>query len=55
MNGVKPSTRPYARKIQELIDDHIRSLHISELIDPMEITYENFLAFVKKKVKSKRA
>jgi len=53
--GVKPSTRPYARKIQKLIDDHIRSLHISELIDPMEITYENFLAFVKKKVKSERA
>ena len=53
--GVKPSTRPYARKIQKLIDDHIRSLHITELIDPMEITYENFLAFVKKKVKSKRA
>lgn len=53
--GVKPSTKPYAKKIQKLIDDHIRSLHISELISPMEITYENFLAFVKKKVKSDRA
>jgi type I restriction enzyme R subunit len=53
--GVKPSTRPYAKKIQNLIDDHIRSLHISELINPMEVTYENFLAFVKKKVKSDRA
>jgi type I restriction enzyme, R subunit len=53
--GVKPSTRPYAKKIQKLIDDHIRSLRISELIDPMEITYENFLSFVKKKVKSERA
>ena len=54
-DGVKPSTRPYARKIQKLIDDHIRSLHISVLINPMEITYENFLAFVKKDVKSPRA
>jgi type I restriction enzyme R subunit len=53
--GVKPSLRPYAKKIQQLIDDHIRSLHISELINPMEITYENFLAFVKKKVKTDRA
>lgn len=53
--GVGPSTRPYAKKIQKLIDDHIRSLHVSELINPMEITYENFLAFVKKKVTSKRA
>jgi len=53
--GVKPSTKPYKNKIQQLIDDHIRSLHISELINPMEITYENFLAFVKGKVKSDRA
>lgn len=54
-DGVKPSTRPYAKKIQQLIDDHIRSLNISELVNPMEITYENFLAFVSKKVKSDRA
>ncbi len=53
--GVKPSTKPYAKKIQQLIDDHIRSLHISELINPTDISYENFIAFVKKKVKSQRA
>lgn len=53
--GVKPSTRPYAGKIQKLIDEHIRSLHVSELVNPMEITYENFLAFVKGKFKSDRA
>jgi type I restriction enzyme R subunit len=53
--GVKPSARPYAGKIQKLIDDHIRSLHISELVNPMEITYENFLAYVKGKFKSPRA
>ena len=52
--GVKPSTKPYAKKIQQLIDDHIRSLNIKELINPMEITYENFLAFVDK-FKSDRA
>jgi type I restriction enzyme R subunit len=27
--GVKPSPRPYAGKIQKLIDEHIRSLHVS--------------------------
>lgn len=53
--GVKPSAKPYAKKIQKLIDDHIRSLHISELMNPLEITYENFIGFVKKKVKSDRA
>ncbi len=53
--GIKPSTRPYAGKIQKLIDDHIRSLNVSELVNPMEITYENFLAFVKGKFKSDKA
>ena len=53
--GVRLSTRPYARKIQKLIDEHIRSLHISELINPMEITYENFVALVNGKFKSDRA
>ena len=52
--GVRPSTKPYAKKIQQLIDDHIRSLNVRELINPMEITYENFLAFVDK-FKSNRA
>ena len=53
--GVRPGTRPYARKIQKLIDEHIRSLHISELVNPMEITYENFVALVNGKFKSDRA
>lgn len=47
--------KPYAKKIQNLIDDHIRSLHISELMNPLEITCVNFIGFVKKKVKSDRA
>ena len=53
--GVRPGTRPYARKIQKLIDEHIRSLHISELVNPMEITYENFVALVNGRFKSDRA
>ena len=53
--GVRPSTRPYARKIQKLIDEHIRSLHVSELVNPMEITHENFIAFVNGRFKSDRA
>ena len=54
-DGVKPSVRPYAKKIQQLIDDHIRSLNISNLVNPVEISYENFMAFLKKEVKSDKA
>ena len=54
--GTGHSTRQYAKKIQQLIDDHIRSLGVPVLINPREITHENFLAFVKKDVpQSKRA
>ena len=54
--GSGHGTRQYAKKIQQLIDDHIRSLGVSELVSPMEITHENFLAFVKKGIpQSKRA
>ena len=54
--GSEHGTRQYAKKIQQLIDDHIRSLGVSELVSPMEITHENFLAFVKKNFpQSKRA
>jgi len=54
-DGVKPSTRPYAKKIQQLIDDHIRSLHVTGLIDMTEVSNENFQAFVSKEVKSDKA
>ncbi|KFM19424.1 putative type-1 restriction enzyme MjaXP R protein [Marine Group I thaumarchaeote SCGC AAA799-P11] len=50
----KTSTRKYAVMIQRIIDDAIRAKGISELIKPMEITYENFLAYVSK-FKSPRA
>ncbi|MCJ8306838.1 MAG: type I restriction endonuclease subunit R [Nitrosopumilus sp.] len=50
----KVSTRKYASMIQKIIDDAIRSTGVSELIKPMEITFENFLAYVSK-FKSPRA
>ena len=52
--GTGRSTRQYAKKIQQLIDDHIRSLGVSELINTMEITHENFLALVKKRFPQSR-
>lgn len=53
--GIKTVPEEQKRKIQKMIDEHIRSLHVSELVNPMEITYENFLAYVKGKFKSPRA
>ncbi len=34
--------------MQVIIDDHIRSLNISELMNPREITYDNFLSYAAK-------
>lgn len=48
------STRKYATIIQKIIDDAIRAKGVSELVKPMEITFENFLAYVSK-FKSPRA
>ena len=53
--GVLPSTKEYAKKIQQLIDDHIRSLPVGVIVDQREITRENFLVFAKKHVNSDRA
>lgn len=44
----KFQTRKFAPKIQQLIDDAIRSSGVSELVKPINITYDNFLAFVSK-------
>ena len=52
--GVGHSLRVDGKKVQQLIDDHIRSLNISELMNPREITYENFLSYITK-FKSERA
>lgn len=46
--GVGVSLREYGKKVQQLIDDHIRSLGISELMNPREITYDNFLSYAAK-------
>jgi type I restriction enzyme, R subunit len=52
--GVRQSLREGGKKVQQLIDDHIRSLNISELMNPREITYDNFLSYITK-FKSERA
>ena len=43
------------KKVQQLIDDYIRSLLISEPVDPREVTYSNFLGYATPKVKNERA
>jgi type I restriction enzyme R subunit len=48
------SFRIEGKKVQQLIDDHIRSLDISELMNPREVTYDNFLGYAVK-FKSQRA
>jgi hypothetical protein len=37
------SLREDGKKVQVLIDDHIRSLNISELMNPKEITYTKLI------------
>jgi type I restriction enzyme R subunit len=46
--GVAASLKEEGRKVQQLIDDHIRSLAISKLMDVREITDETFLSDVSK-------
>ncbi len=54
--GIEFSMHSYAKKIQQLIDDHIHSLGIKELIEPRTITHENFLATIQEKMpENKRA
>jgi type I restriction enzyme R subunit len=48
------SFRVDGKKVQQLIDDHIRSLNISELMNPREVTYNNFLGYAVK-FKSQKA
>jgi len=52
--GVRYSLRVDGKKVQQMIDDHIRSLDIAELMNPREITYNNFLGYAAK-FKSERA
>jgi type I restriction enzyme, R subunit len=52
--GAKYSPREDGKKVQRLIDDHIRALNIAELMNPREVTYDNFLGYAAK-FKSERA
>jgi type I restriction enzyme, R subunit len=52
--GVRYSLRVDGKKVQQLIDDHTRSLDIAELMNPREVTYDNFLGYAAK-FKSERA
>lgn len=49
------STLQYAKKIQKIIDEHIRATGVSILVNPTQITRENFLATINSQSKSKRA
>lgn len=46
--GDKPDNSEYSKKIQQLIDDYVKSSGVSVIMEPREITYENFLAYAGK-------
>jgi type I restriction enzyme R subunit len=52
--GPTYSLKAEGKKVQQLIDDHIRTVDISKLIDPREVTYEKFLGYASK-IKNERA
>ena len=43
----KPNMSEYGKKVQRLIDDHIYATGIKELMEPREITYDNFLVSIR--------
>ncbi|MFY9299894.1 MAG: type I restriction endonuclease subunit R [Candidatus Nitrosotenuis sp.] len=47
-HGDKPNDSEYSRKIQQLIDDYVKSSGVTVIMNPREITYENFLAHAAK-------
>lgn len=53
--GEAGNTLQYAKKIQKIIDEHIRSKGVFILVEPTKITHENFLAVVNSQSRSKRA
>jgi type I restriction enzyme, R subunit len=53
--GVALSLREDGKKVQQLIDDHIRSLKISKIMDVREITDSTFLSDAVKLTKSEKA
>ena len=44
----KTRIKQYGAKVQQIIDDHIKTLGISEMLNPTEITPSNFGAYVTK-------
>lgn len=42
------SLRVDGNKVQQLIDDYVRSLKIEDIMDLKEVTYNNFLGFASK-------
>lgn len=47
-HGDKTRIKEYGAKVQQIIDDHIKTLGISELIEPREINPTNFGVYAKK-------
>ena len=54
-HGDKPKIKEFGAKVQQIIDDHIKTLGISELIEPREINYANFGAYAEKYEKAQAA
>ncbi len=52
--GFSMSLKEDGKKVQQLIDDHIRSLHISKLMDVREVTDETFLSDIAKLTNKKK-
>ena len=48
------SLRLDGKKVQQLVDDYVRSLNIEDIMDPREVTYNNFLGYASK-FKTERA
>lgn len=42
------SLRLDGKKVQQLVDDYVRSLNIEDIMDPREVTYNNILGYVSK-------
>src|SRR5678809_181845 len=53
--GFSMSLKEDGKKVQQLIDDHIRSLQVSKLMDVREVTDETFLSEVAKLTNNKKA
>jgi type I restriction enzyme R subunit len=52
--GPGQSLKVDGKKVQQLIDDHVRALDIAELMDQREVTYKRFLDYAAK-FKTERA